>query len=347
MTVITEKTAKKMKKPIYETEKLLCGPDGNKLDIIGEMNIDLVSSTGIETTSRVCILKGAKTNLLGKPEILEFGLVRQICKIGDQLKDKYPELFRELGELPDIFKIHLKEGSKPLCLHVPRRLPIGLREATKKELDRMEKLNVIEKVEKPTEWCSGMVVAPKSNGKVRICVDLTQLNKSVKREYFPLPRLEETLASIEGSCYFTKKVANSGFWQIKLEEQSRELTTFITPFGRYMFKKMPFGISAAPEFFQRQMSKILERLEGVVCMMDDVLVVGKTKQEHDERLKKVLSKIESGRLTLNKEKCEFGVEKVRFLGHIIDRNGIQVDPEKEKAIAEMKAPENRRELRIF
>lgn len=347
MTVITEKTAKKMKRPIQKSEKILCGPDGNRLDIIGEMDIELVSSTGLETTGRVCILKGAKTNLLGKPEILQFGLVKGINRVEDNIYNKHPKLFRELGELPDVFKIHLKEESSPICINVPRRLPIGLREATKKELDRMEKLGVIEKVEKPTEWCSGMVVAPKANGKVRICVDLTQLNKSVKREYFPLPRLEESLASIKGSRYFSKMDANSGFWQIKLEEESREYTTFITPFGRYMFKKMPFGISAAPEFFQRQMTKVLTGLEGVVCMMDDVLVVGNTKHEHDERLRKVLSKIEENGLTLNKDKCEFGVERVKFLGHIIDKEGIHVDPEKEKAIKGMKEPGNRKELRRF
>ena len=112
----------------------------------------------------------------------------------------------------------------------------------------MEELGVIEKFEKPTSWCSGMVVAPKSNGMVRICVDLTQLNKSVMRETYPLPHLEDTLASLEGSRYFSKMDANSGFWQIDLAEESREYTTFITPFGRYQYLKMPFGISAAPEF---------------------------------------------------------------------------------------------------
>ena len=76
--------------------------------------------------------------------------------------------------------------------------------------------------------------------------------------------------------------ANSGFWQVRLEEESREYTTFITPFGRYQYRKMPFGMSAAPEFFQRQMNKILGGMEGVVCMMDDILGVGKNTEEHDK-----------------------------------------------------------------
>ena len=114
----------------------------------------------------------------------------------------------------------------------------------------MKSFGVIEKVEEYREWCAGMVVAPKTNGDVRICVDLTKLNKSVKRENFPLPRVEEILVTLEGSRVFSKMDANSGFWQIELEEESRRYTTFITPFGRFQFCKMPFGISAAPEFFQ-------------------------------------------------------------------------------------------------
>ena len=102
---------------------------------------------------------------------------------------------------------------------------------------------------------------------------------------------------------------------------------------------MPFGISAAPEFFQRQMNKILDGLTGVVCMMDDILVVGKTKEEHDSRLATVLSKVEAAGMTLNKDKCAFGVTEVKFLGHVLSKKGIKVDPEKEKAIREMPPPQ--------
>lgn len=349
ITVLTEHTATRLKCELVPSSRILTGADGSKLDVVGETELHLVSALGVGVRTRVGVLRGARHNLLGKPEIREFGLLKSVNTVGQGLgvERKYPKLFGILGTLPDTFKINLREGSEPLCLHVPRRLPIGLREATKLELERMERLGVIEKVERPTEWCSGMVVAPKSNGKVRICVDLTQLNKSVKREVYPLPRLEETLSEIEGSQFFSKMDANSGFWQIGLDEESRDYTAFITPFGRYVFCKMPFGISAAPEFFQRQMCKILQGLGGVVCMMDDILVVGRTKQEHDERLARVLESLEEAGLTLNKEKCEFGVSEVRFLGHILNREGIRVDPDKERAIREMEAPTDRRSLRRF
>ena len=124
-------------------------------------------------------------------------------------------------------------------------------EEVKSELERMEKENIISKVEGPTDWCAGMVVVPKSNKKVRICVDLTQLNKCVKRERHIMPSVDHTLAQLSNAKIFSKLDANSGFWQIELSKQSALLTTFITPFGRYCFNRLPFGISSAPELFQK------------------------------------------------------------------------------------------------
>ena len=347
VSVITMKTAERLGGKIVETKRLFTGADGSMLQVVGKMRIDLISAWGQKVSSTVYVMKGARNNLLGKPEVRKFNIVKTVRVVKEEIQSKHPKLFGELGVLPDVFKINLKEDAVPLCLCVPRRVPIGLREATKRELERMEKLGVIEKVEHPTSWCSGMVVAPKSNGKVRLCVDLTQLNKSVRREHFPLPRLEDTIASLEGSKYFSKMDANSGFWQIRLDKDSREYTTFITPFGRYQYCKMPFGISAAPEFFQRQMCKILGDSKGVVCMMDDILVVGNTKEEHDRRLEEVLNKLECSGMTLNKDKCEFGVKEVKFLGHILSGDGIKVDPEKERAIKDMAAPKDLAALKRF
>ena len=222
-----------------------------------------------------------------------------------------------------------------------------LRGKVKEELQRMEKMGVISKVHDPTPWCAGMVVIPKRSGQVRICVDLKPLNQSVLREVHPIPKVDETLAQLAGAKLFSKIDANSGFWQIPLAKQSRPLTTFITPFGRYCFNKLPFGISSAPELFQRRMNILLEGLEGVLCQMDDVLIFGSNQAEHDSRVIAVLKRLEAAGVTLNSEKCEFRREKVKFLGHIIDSQGIRADPEKISAITKMKAPTNVTELRRF
>ena len=143
---------------------------------------------------------------------------------------------------------------------------------------------------------------PKPNGSLRICVDLTKLNESVRRERHILPAVDHILAQLSGATVFIKLDFNSGFWQIKLSEQSALYTTFITPFGRFCFKRLPFGITSAPEFFQQKISTILANLEGVVCMIDDVLIFGHNQEEHDQRLKVVLSKLQKAGVTLNKTK---------------------------------------------
>jgi len=142
---------------------------------------------------------------------------------------------------------------------------------------------------------------PKSNGTVRICVDLKPLNESVLREPHPIPKVDDVLSLLAGATHFSKLDANSGFWQIPLAEESRPYTTFITPFGRYMFNKLPFGI-CAPELFQQRMNRILEGLEGYVCMMNDVLVFGRNQEEHEERLKAVMSRLREKGVTLNRDK---------------------------------------------
>ena len=347
VTVMTETEANRLGLILRKPETVLRGAGGNNLDVVGETRVILKSKGGKVTGAKVYVVRGATTNLLGVPEINALRLVQVVNGIREEVERDYPGLYRELGSLPDTFEIKVREGAVPRAIPVPRRVPLGLREATETELGRMLDMGVIERVDEPSEWCSGMVVAPKSSGRVRICVDLTELNKNVQREHFPLPHLEDMLSQLEGAKWFSKMDANSGFWQIEMAEKSRPLTTFITPFGRFRFRKMPFGISAAPEFFQRQMEKILEGEKGVVCMMDDVLVFGDTEEIHNARLRSVLGKLEGAGLTLNREKCEFGVDRVTFLGHIVSGEGVEVDPEKVRAITEMIPPSNRTELKRF
>ena len=167
------------------------------------------------------------------------------------------------------------------------------------------------------------------------------------REVHPLPKVDETLAQLAGAKIYSKLDANSGFWQIPLSQSSRLLTTFITPMGCYCFNKLPFGISSAPERFQRRMSELLTDIQGVLCQMDDVLIFGQNQAEHDQRLEAALRHIEEAGATLNPEKCEFSKSKIIFPGHVIDAEGIKADPEKTEAIRKMSAPTSVSELRRF
>ena len=146
---------------------------------------------------------------------------------------------------------------------------------------------------------------PKPGISVRICVDLTRLNHYVKRERHILPSVDQVLAQIGDAKVFSKLDANSGFWQIELNPESSKLTTFITPYGRYHFNRLSFGISSASKFFQNRMSEILRGCEGVAGLIDDVLVHGRTEKEHHERLMAVLKRLKNEGVTLNKNKCIF------------------------------------------
>lgn len=142
------------------------------------------------------------------------------------------------------------------------------------ELQCMESIGVISMVTEPTPWCAGLVVVPKAQGKIRLCVDLTHLNTWVRRERHILPAVDQTQAMLAGAKVFTKLDATSGFWQIPLTKESSLLTTFIRPFGRYAFNRLPFGISSAPEHFQRHMTQMQEGYTGVICHADDIVVYG-------------------------------------------------------------------------
>ncbi|KAL5474581.1 hypothetical protein EMCRGX_G026549 [Ephydatia muelleri] len=212
------------------------------------------------------------SNLLGLPALRALQLVARtdaISQYEEQIYQKYPHLFTGLGTLEPEYTIKLKANALPYALSTPRSVPLPLRDKVKKELDRMESMGVIFRVDGPSEWCAGMVVVTKKGSEsVRICVDLRPLNESVQRENFPLPKVDENLAQLSGATVFSKLDANCHFWQIPLAKHVQLLMTFITPFGRYCFTKLLFGISYAPELVQKRMSDILQDIEGKLFQMD-------------------------------------------------------------------------------
>ena len=162
-----------------------------------------------------------------------------------------------------------------------------------------------------------------------------------------LPSVEYTIAQLGGGTVFSKQDKNPGFYQIELAKQSTLLTTFINPIVIFCFNRLPFRITNAPKHFQKRMSNILGGPEGVVCVMDDILVRGRDTEEHDACLSVVLQRNSSAGVTRNKEKCEFAKTQVTYLGEVISASGIQSDPEKARAITEMKEPNSIAKVRQF
>ena len=333
---------------LCQATKVLHGPSKHPLKVSGQFT-GMLSYKQCKALGEIFVVEGLLQPLLGLPAIESLHILSGVNTISysQKFENLYPDLFNGLGNLAVEYHIQLKDNAKSFSLSTPRRVALPLLPKVKAELTRMEDMGVISKVDTPTEWCAGMVVVPKSDGNIRICVDLTKLNESVCRAKHILPSVEQILAQLGESRVFTKLDANAGFWQIHLSNESALLTTFITPYGRFCFNRLPFGINSAPEFFQKQMSKILDGLPGVLCMIDDILVHGRTQQEHDKRLITVLDRLRTANVTLNKAKCEFSKSSIKFLGQVIDQSGIQPDPDKVTAIQTMTAPTNITELRRF
>ena len=286
------------------------------------------------------------SNLLSCRSSTALGLVVFTCSVSTY-REQYPTLFNGLGKLEKTYKIQLREDAVPYEVMTPRHVSHGLHDKVGTELKRLQNLGVITPVNEPTDWCAPVVVVPKPNGDVRLCVDLTKLNKAVKRPRHVMPSVDYVLGQIGQAKVFSKLDANSGYHQVELDEDSRLLTTFITSHGRFAYNRLPFGISSAPEFYQKQVSSIIAGLAGVVCLMDDIVVSGKDEAEHDQRLQATLSRLAAAGITLNKDKCVFKQSSISFLGQIVSSEGIKADPAKVAAIKEMSAPTDVSELRRF
>ena len=182
VTVISEQEyLSKQDGPLLQTNRVLSGPSQQKLDVCGQF-LGNLSNQFKSTQQEIYVIRGLRKALLGRPAIEALQVVQQVQPVqASNIVKNFPELFQGLGRLKDNYKIQLLSEAKPFALTTPRRIAIPLLPKVKAELERMEKLGVISKITTPTEWCAGMVVVPKPNGTVRICVDLTKLNQSVRR----------------------------------------------------------------------------------------------------------------------------------------------------------------------
>nr|XP_022295054.1 uncharacterized protein K02A2.6-like [Crassostrea virginica] len=279
--------------------------------------------------------------ILGRKACTEIGAIVRVLSVEKELTKEtvlnaYEDVFKGLGELPGKHHISIDKTVTPV-IHPPRKVPALIRDAVKTELDRMETLGVIAKQDEPTDWVHSLVTVRKPN-KIRVCIDPKDLNRAIKREHYHLQTVEEVIEKLPQAKVFSKFDATHGFWHIKLDEPSSKLLTFNTPFGRYRYLRLPFGISSAPEVFSKRVQEMFSDLTGVECIVDDILVWGETTAEHDSRVQQMLQRCREMNFKLNKSKVEYRVPEVKYVGHLITNNGIKVDPEKVRAIVEMPSP---------
>ena len=220
----------------------------------------------------------------------------------------------ELGTT-DVVTHTIDTGAHPPIKQPMRRTPFALRSKVDELVQEMLSQGVIEPSKSP--WSSPVVLVRKKDGGVRFCVDYRQLNRITKLDEYPLPRVDDTLDQLAGAKFFTTLDLASGYWQVAMDEAAHDKTAFSTYSGLYEFTKMPFGLVNAPATFQRLMENMLAGLvrEGCLIYLDDILVTGKTFEEHNRNLRKVLVRLREAGLRLKPKKCFFAQLEVEYLGH--------------------------------
>lgn len=267
------------------------------------------------------------------------------------LLEGYKDVFEGLGDLPGEYHI-VTDDSVPPVVHPPSRVPVALQNQIKEKLDEMVASGILAPVTEPTEWFSSMLVIVKPN-KLRICLEPRDLNKAIRREHYQLPTVEEVLTRLSQAKKFTVIDAKDSFWQKRLDTDSSYKTTFNTPLGRYRWKRMPFGISSAPEVWQRTMHEFVEDLEGVEVIADDFLIAGfgSTDREVNQSLERneqaFLEKCHQRNLKLNRAEVKRHQISVKFMGHLLTSQGLMPDPEKIQAILQMPEPDDLTALKRF
>ncbi|XP_058827395.1 uncharacterized protein LOC131694724 [Topomyia yanbarensis] len=242
------------------------------------------------------------------------------------------------------------DTSKPPCRTVFTNIPLAVKPLVEKRLQNLVSADIIERVVDgmDTSFCSSMLVVPKGKDDIRLVIDLRGPNRYIQRTPFPIPTLEKIVAELDGAKWFSTIDLSNAFFHIELHQESRHLTNFFTEFGMFRCVRLPFGLCNAPDIFQETLQRtILAGCKGCINYLDDCLIFGGTKEEHDENLANVLACLANHNVRLNKDKCVFGSQSVRFIGFQLTPDGWQIEEEKAQAIKNFRQPNCTAEVKSF
>ena len=275
------------------------------------------------------------------------GKVHKLPITKEYMLKEYSDVFKGIGTLPGgPYHIRLKEQYR-LVQHPPRSVPVAMQDVYKAELERLTKEGIITKVKEHTEWINSIVPVMKPNGSLRLCLDPKDLNKAIERNQWYSRTIDDILPELAKAKYKTLKDATSGYWHIILDLASSLLTTFNTPWDKYRWLRLPFGLKIASDAFQERLDRVLRLLEGVHGIADDIFTHGETEVQHDGRLLTVLETERINNLSLNPDKIQFKSTDCKFFGHRLTPEGLKPDPEKVKAIVKMPPPQSIQSLQSF
>jgi hypothetical protein len=264
---------------------------------------------------------------------------------------EYPDVFPE--DLPGLppdreieFNIDLLPDTQPISIPPYRMAPAELKELKNQLQDLLNKGFIRPNC---SPWGAPVLFVKKKDGSFRLCVDYRQLNKITVKNKYPLPRIDDLFDQLQGSQCFSKIDLRSGYHQLKIKDEDISKTAFRTRYGHYEFLVMSFGLTNAPAAFMDMMNRIFKPFlaQFVVVFIDDILVYSKSKEEHEQHLRLILQTLREHKLYAKFSKCEFWLDSVAFLGHVVSKDGVSVDPQKVEAIQKWPRPTSVTEIRSF
>ncbi|KAJ9557295.1 hypothetical protein OSB04_011909 [Centaurea solstitialis] len=264
---------------------------------------------------------------------------------------EFPDVFPE--DLPGIpperqveFRIDLVPGAAPVAKTPYRLAPPEMQELSNQLEELLEK-GFIRPSSSP--WGAPILFVKKKDGTLRMCIDYRELNKLTVKNRYPLPRIDDLFDQLQGAAWFSKIDLRSGYHQLKVREEDVHKTAFRTRYGHYEFVVMPFGLTNAPAAFMDLMNRVCRPLldRSVIVFIDDILIYSKTKEDHVQHLREVLEILRKEQLYAKFSKCDFWLQEVQFLGHLVNREGIKVDPAKVEAVMKWETSKSPTEIRSF
>ena len=328
---------------------------GGIIKPVGKVILPIVLNTKLHHEEFI-IVKGNYEPLLGLKSCVNLNLISRLdmLKIDEIVLNKnerekfinhYHDVFEGLGKFEKQFKLYMNQNAVPFAA-APQRIPLKFKDKVLEKLNEMENDSVISKVNEAREWINNIVVVEKGE-KVRICIDPKHLNNSLMNFRYPIPSLDELKQDLKDAQFFSVLDLKDGFWHVELDEDSRKLCTFSTPFGVYQFNRLPFGIKIASETFQKYMFDSFGDLKGVKFYIDDIIVFGKDLKDHDLNLKAVMKRAREKGIKFNSKKVQFTEQSVKFFGHILSKNQVAVDSERIKAISRLPIPSDKNDIQKF
>ena len=349
--IITRTEHQRLGSPrLRPSEVTLITYDGTLMPSLGRLDLQFEGLSEV-VEFEVANPKVAQMPIIGVDTCLKHGMlninaeVKAVSQVVDRewIHENYKEVFAGLGEMPGEYEIRIDESIPPVQ-HRPRRTPVMLKDDVISKIRELESAGVISRVDEPTDWISSLVAFRKPNGKIRPCLDPKDLNNAIIRNHYRTPTLDDVLPKLTKAKCFSLLDAKDGFLQVKLAEKSRKLTTFWTPLGRYCWNRLPFGLSSAPEEYQRRLHMVLDGLDGIEVIADDILVYGvgespeEARGDHDRNLIALLDRLRQKGVKINRDKMKLHLSEIKYMGHILTAEGVKPDPAKVQGLQEMPYP---------